>query len=486
VPKLKNLFIFEGVLILLAFFYYLFFANKGLVFFDEGVFVHSAERILQGQLPYKDFWLQYGPTYFYVLAFFYKVFGPSILIGRFLSISICLAILACTFAILNKLKITAYKTVTLSFLALVSFGYPLINIPNIIWANVLLALLLVIAYLYWEEKKRLRLVFVIGILLALSLSCKQNLGIVYILLFNLFFLFKKGSSFGKKMTNFLILNITLVAATFVWIYYFFLRQTPLILSGFINFSKSFVSQNAFSYPPLTMLFQPLGIFKLLPYYLPIVLLFTTVYFLFKKNAGLRILLLPLVCLTGFFVTVFPQSDLLHCYPFLGLVMVSLLILFPKSKINMLIIFVAILTGFYLTFFTKMYRYERYLFETDTYLNLPRTQGIMVSKADAKSILAVTNFIAKNTHQNDYVFVYPSASLLYFILDRQNPSKDQIYYPRSWHFSDDQTILSEVKNKQVKYIITHRGYISDSLLSHFIQKQKLILASGEFKIFQIAN
>lgn len=484
--KLKNLFIFEGILVLLAFFYYLFFANKGLVFFDEGVFVHSAERIFLGQLPYKDFWLQYGPTYFYILAFLYKIFGPSILIGRLFLALICLSIIPCAFIVLHKLKISNYKIVALSFLALVSFGFPLVNIPNVIWANVLLALLLVIAYLFWEETKRLSLVFIIGLLLVLSLSCKQNLGLVYGLLFNLIFLLQKHDILKKKLLNLAVLDLTLFAGTFAWVYYFFLRQDSALLTQFLNFSRNFIAQNSFSYPPLTMLLQPLGIFKLLPYYLPFVLLFALIYFWLKKKLALKILLLPLVSLIGFFVTIFPQSDLLHTYPFFGLVLVSLLMLFPKSKLNLLVVIVTILVGFYLTFFTKMYRYERYFSQIDTYLNLPRTQGIMVSKADAQSILAVTDFINKNTRKNDYIFVYPSASLLYFIAERQNPSKDQIYYPNSWHAYSEATIFSELKNKSVKYIITHRGYISDSPLSHFIQKQKLLLTTGEFRIFKIVN
>ena len=485
-PRISNLLKFELLLLVISSFYYLFFANKGLVFFDEGIFTHSAERIWQGQLPYKDFWLQYGPTYSYILAFLYKIFGPTILIGRLLSVFICLLIIACTFIILNKLKSASYKIVFLSFLSLVSFGYPLINIPNIMWMNVLLALLLIITYLYREKPKKFATVFIMGILLALSLSCKQNLGAIYILVFNLLFLLEKEYSFRKKAINLFILNLTWAVGTFAWIYFFFLRQDPQTFFGFINFSKNFAIQNAFTYPSLIMILKPLGLFKLLPYYLPVGLFFIVLYFIFRKNKNINTLLLPLVSVTGFFVTVFPQSDLLHCYPFFGLVLISLLILFPKSKLNLLIVFITILVGFYLTFFTKSYRYERYFWEMDTYLNLPRTQLIMVSKNDAASIMEVANFINKNTNKGDYIFAYPNASLLYFILERQNPSKDQIYYLKSWHFYDDKTILSEIKNKKVKYIITHRAYTFGSDLSYFIQKQKQILSSGEFRIFKTAD
>jgi len=118
------------------------------------------------------------------------------------------------------------------------------------------------------------------------------------------------------------------------------------------------------------------------------------------------------------------------------------------------------------------------------LNLPRTQGILVEKDDQQAITKVASFIDNHTTKNDYIFAYPDAPLLYFILDRKNPSKDSLYEIDSWHFYSGQTILKEVKDRHVKYIITQRGYIYDSILSHFVQKQKLVLAIEEFKIFEV--
>ena len=128
--KIKNLFKLEFIFIILALIYYLIFVNKGLVFLDEGYFLHSAERIFNGQIPYKDFSLQYGPTFFYILAFLFKIFGPSILIGRLFAVFICVLIIAIVFLILNKLKVSL-GVIIISFLSLVSFGYPLINIPTL-------------------------------------------------------------------------------------------------------------------------------------------------------------------------------------------------------------------------------------------------------------------------------------------------------------------------------------------------------------------
>src|SRR3990167_874455 len=96
-PKIKKYVVLEIVLLFAAAVYYLFFVNKGIDLFDEGYFVHAAERIFQGEQPYKDFALQYVPAYFYLLAFLYKILSPSILVGRFLNLFICLLIIFFTF-----------------------------------------------------------------------------------------------------------------------------------------------------------------------------------------------------------------------------------------------------------------------------------------------------------------------------------------------------------------------------------------------------
>jgi len=486
--KIKNLFKLEFIFIILALIYYLIFVNKGLVFLDEGYFLHSAERIFNGQIPYKDFSLQYGPTFFYILAFLFKIFGPSILIGRLFAVFICVLIIAIVFLILNKLKVSL-GVIIISFLSLVSFGYPLINIPNIMWANVLLAFLLVVIYFFWLSQGSYRYLLMIGILLALSLSFKQNFGVAFTILFNFLLFFGRKENLQQKIKNFLILQGIWITLTSLWVYYFFIRNNFQGLLDFINYSKRFAQTIVFSYPSLSFMFQPTGIFKLLPYYLPVLLLFLVLTLWFKKNKDFKIIAFSSTAVVGFFVSIYPQSDLLHVYPFLGMVLISFLLL-PFKKKNQIflriIAVVMILIGFYLTLFTKSYRYENYYYKYDTYLNLPRTQGIMITKKDNDDIIKVSKFIENKTKKGDYIFAYPYSPLLYFILNRPNPSKDSLYFLPNWHFYDDKIIIGELKQKKVKYVITQGNYILDTDLSRFIQKQTKIYEFVQFQVFEITT
>lgn len=50
--------------------------------FDEGYILYGAQRVLEGAVPYRDFWVVYAPAQFYVVAGFYALFGSSVMTAR--------------------------------------------------------------------------------------------------------------------------------------------------------------------------------------------------------------------------------------------------------------------------------------------------------------------------------------------------------------------------------------------------------------------
>ncbi|MGA9057833.1 MAG: glycosyltransferase family 39 protein, partial [Terriglobia bacterium] len=49
---------------------------------DEGVILQGAQRILNGEVPYRDFFSFFTPGSYYWMALLFKVFGDSILVAR--------------------------------------------------------------------------------------------------------------------------------------------------------------------------------------------------------------------------------------------------------------------------------------------------------------------------------------------------------------------------------------------------------------------
>ncbi|MBI5044718.1 MAG: hypothetical protein HZC02_02225 [Candidatus Levybacteria bacterium] len=472
-----------------AFLYYIFFANKILSLFDEGYFAHLAQRISIGEVPYKDFSLQYGPTYIYLLAGLYKIFGTSLIVGRYLNIIICVFIVGFVFAILNRIHIGNKKVWILSFLSLISFGYPLINITHLIWASVLsvtLSIYLAICILTSQERK-IRLEVLLGISIAVSLSLKQNFGIFLIVAILPYLYFMTTYSLSEKIKSLLTISSVVVVLTFFWLYLFFFADNIQGLRDFYVFSKTFAQKMMFSYPPLSIALQPFGVFKLIPYYLPLILVPIIFVGLIKKTFNKSILLFSIISVGCFIVSVYPQSDLIHCYPFFGLVLVSILLLSYQSTWRLVaipVVFLSIIIGFYLTFFTKAYRYESYYFEKSTTLPFERARGISLDVINAKTITEAGNYIQAHTTKDDYIFSYPHEPMFYFLLDRKNPSRDIVYFLRYWHFYDDEVIINEILSKKTKYIIASGNYVNDSKLSSFIQQQKIVYKTRGYTIFSI--
>jgi hypothetical protein len=54
----------------------------GIDIYDEGIRLHGAERVLNGEVPYRDFYAVYGPAAFYWPALLFKVFGHQVLVFR--------------------------------------------------------------------------------------------------------------------------------------------------------------------------------------------------------------------------------------------------------------------------------------------------------------------------------------------------------------------------------------------------------------------
>lgn len=485
VSKFIRKYFFQVLLLIGALIYYSFFANKNLVTFDEGYFVHSAERILLGEIPYKDFSLQYGPLYFYLLAIFYKIFGTFILTGRYLNLIFCLFIVGSLFYLLNLLKIKSKTIIALVFFSVISFGYPLINIPNIMWPTVLISILLVISSILYFQNKNIRYLFYLGVLIALLFSLKQNFAVFYMIFYNLLFLIKDRKNIKEVFRRLFIVNLTWSVVTFFLLYYFFLKDNLTGFIDYINFSSNFIASYAFSYPPITNILKPFGFFKLIPYYLPFVVLIMTIIFGINKKKDWRIILFSLSSTLGFFIAIYPQSDLLHVFPFLGLVLVSLILLFYKDKVFryiMLFVLLCISIGFYLTFFQNIY--ENHYLKDNTSISLEKAKGILVEESQAKTIELIGEFLNKNTKKNDYVLFYPYHSLFYFIFERKNPSKDPTYYVRAWRFYDDDKIISEIKQRKTKYVIAYGPYDFDTKLSNFIINQKKVSSFGSVMIFKI--
>jgi Dolichyl-phosphate-mannose-protein mannosyltransferase len=70
------------LIFLLSMLYLRLFYSYSILNADEGIILQGAERILKGQVLYRDFFSFFTPGSYYWTALFFKLFGSSILVGR--------------------------------------------------------------------------------------------------------------------------------------------------------------------------------------------------------------------------------------------------------------------------------------------------------------------------------------------------------------------------------------------------------------------
>ena len=155
--------------------------NRGLNLLDEGFVLHVAERVLQGQVPYRDFFTQLTPGAFLALAAVFSLTGPSVIVGRWVTVVIGLLITALLY--LGGRRILSREAAALAALA-----FPVWGIgqgwfyPNYSWfalAACMLALECTLRALSSWDRRRTALLWAAGAGLSCGVAafCKQNMGL---------------------------------------------------------------------------------------------------------------------------------------------------------------------------------------------------------------------------------------------------------------------------------------------------------------------
>ena len=149
--------------------------NMPLNVYDEGIILAGADRILQGQVPYRDFWSMYPPGQFYTLALLFKLFGPSVLVERIYGIIVRSLLAMSGFLVTKKLGFSYGAAIVgwaMALLWTVSTWFPACPIYMallVIYASIAL-------FLHYLGKREARWLLWSGLTIALSATFRHDLG----------------------------------------------------------------------------------------------------------------------------------------------------------------------------------------------------------------------------------------------------------------------------------------------------------------------
>jgi hypothetical protein len=119
--------------------------------YDEAIILTGAMRVANGEVPHRDFYANYGPAQFYIVALLFKLFGTSVMTERLWDVFIKAAIATLGFVALRAycrpmMALAAYAACLIWLAVFAGSGFPLF--PTVLFS--LAATLLVAVSLHKE------------------------------------------------------------------------------------------------------------------------------------------------------------------------------------------------------------------------------------------------------------------------------------------------------------------------------------------------
>jgi hypothetical protein len=148
---------------------------------DEGTLIYAAERVAEGQVPFRDFFEVMGPGTFYWLALFFKIFGTTWFATRVSVILTSVATIMLMYYLSRRLQ-TGFEIVPPILFIATSFGLLWPSISHHADSN-LFALLSFAALLSWSDNRRNWMLFLAGVGAGLTTCFLQPKGTLLFLSF---------------------------------------------------------------------------------------------------------------------------------------------------------------------------------------------------------------------------------------------------------------------------------------------------------------
>ena len=141
---------------------------------DEGIILQGAQRILRGEVLYRDFFSFFTPGSYYLLAFLFKLFGSSILVARTALVFFGAAYSAATYLLARRVCSRASAALVASLVTVTTLPFRFLVLHN--WDSTLWACLALYCTLRLLESPHFRWAFAAGSFASLTFIFEQSKG----------------------------------------------------------------------------------------------------------------------------------------------------------------------------------------------------------------------------------------------------------------------------------------------------------------------
>lgn len=467
--------------------------NKTTAFGDLAEFLNNPVRLINGDLPYRDFWLLFPPGEVYLPFFLYKIFG--------LNINVILAFLSVISALTGLLSFFVGRSIFKeNFFSIIAcfLIYFYTSSGFIYFFFLLISLLFFLRYLNLDKKDGTKTLFFTGIFIGIAFMFRFYL--VSSMLLAVLCTLLIQSHFNQESAGYTIKSIWILFCGILVIFgitFFSLIEiwqpmvkgvvtesishgtqmnlpywglfSNLLRSSVVNLKEAMATGSI--YFIVKAICHSLNVQNsLIMYLLPFIITSISVYHLVGRNLEKSEKVLVSFFLLWWLFT-FPKalgrSDIQHLIHSI-LPLFFLLIFFLKkslqlnynatfAKYSVLIITFLLITTIPLSMSDKVNGIK-----ARSYFEVVASHGklLVANKSIAKDINNTINFINKNTKEGDYIFVTPwSAPPFYALTNTKNPTYydsliDVIIRPSD---EKQKNICADLLDKDTKLIIHYSDW-----------------------------
>ena len=501
------------------------FLPYGINILDEGFIVYGAKRAMNGAVLYKDVFTMYAPGPYYMLGSFMKIFGFNLFSER-LYYCIIGSILAVLVFYISKRII--YNTAFSIMSALLFIFLIQLSSDRVLFA--LLALLCLIEYdRAYPKLDNLKYPIMIGFIAGMQVITSLEIS-VYLLISLCSFLalkifvgkLEKTKIDLKKVIHqitFFIIGFLVIILPIVF-YYTRIAFQEIIYCLFLWPIYIFPETMALPFPNLlsslsqtTLYFGNRSLANCILFYLPIFIYVMTAAFfilqLYFKKYSKRDSHVFLILVFGIlsFKTATVRSDIPHlmfcvipavilgCFLlneiYIRLSNNSMPQVERKSNKKLILFKVIVIVIFLILAFYGQIGHISCLKNTNNYekLSLEHAQNILVHKNEKEEIANVVSYVKSNTNSSDKIFIVPYGAMIYFLADRDNPTRYDQFLPYNT-YQDQIQVIQALEKTKPKLIIYVHGWDVDGktfesyapLIDNYI-KQKCFVVE-QYGIYEI--
>lgn len=461
-------------------------------YYDEGLVLLNATNVLNGDVPYKDFWTIYSPGYYYMLAFVFKVLGATVLVARIFDL-VQRAILALA------IYLTARRFAP-GLLSLLPFAFAVLWLGSIRFYSypVLPALMYtLLAYLClfrFFDNRRARWLILSGVAAGLTATIRHDLGAFAVVGLGLGLLvhemggrestLRSGARRQSPIASLLLFfaGIAAIAVPF-YLYLIVAGDLRAMWNDLIVFPASvFRAYRDLPKPGLVpdlMGSSHEGLEDWVRFYLPLLVYACAVLVVlaaFIKHRT-RNLAWPakgysqIIALTATGLLLFNQAmgryEALHVLPAQLLALLTATALLarvpaatwkrPWVFLWIPVIVPAILWPAYIAHYIDAYQEVKNYDPRQSYSSLPRSGGVPLEKGEQMAV----EYIQQNTTPNDHIFVGNTHHDLivvndlgfYFLANRRSPTIYQELHPGvATTLAVQEEIVEHIRKGGVEYIV----------------------------------